>query len=230
MAIHHDDRVLVTGAASGLGLALVEELLDRGCRVLATDVQDPVPESMSGRAKLLYRRLDVRSDEDWAAALAWVEASWNGLDLLFNNAGVAAGGRIELTDMDQWQWIVDINLLGVVRGCRTFAPMLKAQRSGHVVNTASAAGLVHPPRMSELQHRQGRCRGTQRDAHPRAQAVRDRRLGGVPDLLQDQPQQLRGNDPESRAAAGKLIDGARVSAAEIAVEVLKGVDAGRPSS
>ncbi|MFI5429886.1 SDR family NAD(P)-dependent oxidoreductase [Aeromicrobium sp. UC242_57] len=149
MSIPAQSRVLITGAGSGLGLALVHQLVERGGRVLATDVHSETPEPLRGLAQVTYRKLDVTQDVDWATARDWVTEEWDGLDYLFNNAGVAAGGRIELTEMDQWQWIVDINLLGVARGCRTFTPMLKAQRSGHIVNTASAAGLIHPPRMSE---------------------------------------------------------------------------------
>ena len=65
-----------------------------------------------------------------------------------NNAGIATGGRIDVESLDEWDRVVDINLMGVVRGCRAFTPLFKRQRSGHIVNTASAAGLVHPPMMS----------------------------------------------------------------------------------
>jgi NAD(P)-dependent dehydrogenase (short-subunit alcohol dehydrogenase family) len=130
-------RVLVTGAASGLGAALTRAFRDRGDDVLATD--------LAGGADL---HLDITSDDDWAEALARVEQSWGGLDVLVNNAGVAGGGRIDVAGMDEWESIVQVNLLGVVRGCRTFAPLLKRQRSGRIVNVASLAGLVHPAGMA----------------------------------------------------------------------------------
>lgn len=145
MAIRTNDRVLVTGAASGFGLALTRLLAERGCRVLAGDLAADLPAPLDGLAGVTYRRLDVRSDADWQAARDFVIAEWMGLDLLFNNAGIGSGGDIEEESIERWQEIIDINLLGVVRGCKTFVPVFKEQRTGHLVNTASAAGLVHPP-------------------------------------------------------------------------------------
>jgi NAD(P)-dependent dehydrogenase (short-subunit alcohol dehydrogenase family) len=138
-------RVLVTGGASGLGAAFVAEFLARGDRVLIGDVQPPVDPALVDGAEQIG--LDVTSDDDWFVALGWVEEQWGGLDVLVNNAGIAAGGRIDVAGIDEWQRVIDINLLGVVRGCRTFVPTMKAQGSGHIVNTASLAGLVHPPAM-----------------------------------------------------------------------------------
>ena len=129
-------RVLVTGGAGGLGSSLVRAFEARGDDVLACDITDSD----------LY--LDVRSDDDWASAREWVEREWGGLDLLVNNAGVAGGGRLDVAGLDEWQWITEINLFGVVRGIRTFTPVFKRQRSGRIVNIASLAGLVHPAGMA----------------------------------------------------------------------------------
>ena len=148
MAIRTNDRVLVTGAASGFGLALTRLLAGRGCRVLAGDLATDRPASLAGLAGVTYQRLDVRSDADWQAARDFVTAEWKGLDLLFNNAGIGSGGDIEEESIERWQEVIAINLLGVVRGCKTFVPLFKEQRTGHLVNTASAAGLVHPPGMA----------------------------------------------------------------------------------
>ena len=76
-----------------------------------------------------------------------MEERWGGLDVLVNNAGVAGGGRIDLCTLDEWRWITEINLFGVVRGTRAFTPVFKRQRSGRIVNVASLAGLVHPAGM-----------------------------------------------------------------------------------
>ena len=137
-----DARVLVTGAASGLGAALTSRLRAGGARVLATDLGET-----AATADEDYLRLDITSDDDWAAAVARVEEQWGGLDLLVNNAGVAGGGRIDVCTIDEWRWITEINLFGVVRGTRAFTPVFKRQRSGRIVNVASLAGLVHPAGM-----------------------------------------------------------------------------------
>jgi NAD(P)-dependent dehydrogenase (short-subunit alcohol dehydrogenase family) len=137
-------RVLVTGGASGLGAALVERFVADGHQVLSTDVAAEV----DGHGATAYRQLNVRDAADWDAAVAWCEENWGGLDILVNNAGIATGGRIDVESLDEWDRVIDINLMGVVRGCRAFTPMFKRQQSGQIVNTASAAGLVHPPMMS----------------------------------------------------------------------------------
>lgn len=136
-------RVLITGAASGLGLALAREYLTLGDEVILTDLHaDPPREVQALAGQWTYRRLDVTSDPDWET----VSRDIDQLDILVNNAGIAIGGRLETTSIESWHRIIDINLLGVVRGCRALAPKLR--RGGRLVITASAAGLVHAPQMS----------------------------------------------------------------------------------
>lgn len=127
-------RVLVTGAAGGLGQALTAAFTARGDRVLTTD---------RAGAELT---LDVTSDADWAAAREYVEHTWGGLDVLVNNAGIAGGGRVDVDTLAEWQRLVEVNLLGTVRGTKAFVPM-KAAGAGQIVNIASLAGLVHPAGM-----------------------------------------------------------------------------------
>ena len=110
-------RILITGGASGLGLALAQAYLARGATVVVGDLAQDRPDSVPDHAA--YLPLDVRSQQDWDAALAWVKETLGGLDLLFNNAGIATGGRIDVESMADWERVIDINLLGVVRGCQT---------------------------------------------------------------------------------------------------------------
>jgi len=146
-------RVFITGGASGFGRALAERYTRAGHRVCIGDVHEE-----RGRATLAalrevekraeFRRCDVTRDEDFEAVADFLGSEWGGVDVVINNAGVAAAGTIGETPMVDWRWIVDINLLGVVRGCRTFAPRLSAQKSGQIINISSMAGLIAPPTMA----------------------------------------------------------------------------------
>jgi len=228
MDIASASRVLITGAASGLGLALATQLAGRGCRVLGTDVHEELPESLRGVAGVSYLKLDVTQDADWARAHAWVAEKWDGLDFLFNNAGVAAGGRIELSEMDQWQWIIDINLLGVARGCRLFVPMFKAQGSGCIVNTASAAGLVHPARMSEYNTVKAGVVALSETLFHELKPFGIHVAVICPTFFRTNlAQSLRGRDEASQRSAAKLIGTSKVTADQIASVVLTGIEKNR---
>ena len=222
-------RVLVTGAASGLGAALVDAFAARGDTVLATDLSGAhVAMTTSPPDKSVVRRdLDVTSEGDWAAAVAWVEHEWGGLDVLVNNAGVAGGGRIELTSIEDWRWIFDVNLFGVVRGTRAFVPMLKAQGSGRIVNIASLAGLVHPPAMGSYNAVKAAVVAfTETCAHELAP-------WGVactavcPSYFRTNlMSSLRGGDEDLAAHMTKLVQDSPITAEEIAAAVLEGIDRG----
>ncbi|WP_457253681.1 SDR family NAD(P)-dependent oxidoreductase [Pedococcus sp. P5_B7] len=208
-------RVLVTGGASGLGAALVTAFRAAGDEVLVTDVSD---------ADEVDLVLDITSDDDWAAALAHVEQTWGGLDILVNNAGIAGGGRIELSTIEEWQRIIDVNLLGVVRGTRTFTPMFKQQRSGHVVNVASLAGLVHAAGMGSYNAVKAAVvaftETTGHELHPfgvKASAVCPSYF--KTNLLSS----MRGSDRRVGRVVAGLIERATVTADEVAAAVLEGV-------
>jgi len=208
-------RVLVTGGASGLGAALVSAFRAAGDEVLVTDVHD---------ADGVDLVLDITSHDDWAAALAHVEQGWGGLDILVNNAGIAGGGRIELSTIDEWQRIIDVNLLGVVRGTRTFTPMFKQQGSGHVVNVASLAGLVHAAGMGSYNAVKAAVvaftETTGHELHPfgvKASVVCPSYF--KTNLLSS----MRGSDQRVGRVVAGLIERATVTADEVAAAVLEGI-------
>ena len=216
-------RALVTGAASGLGLAVVQRLAARGDQVLATDLAEQPPATDAAA----YRRLDVRSERDWDDARAWVESEWGGLDLLVNNAGVAGGGRIELCGLDEWQWIFDINLFGVVRGTRAFVPMLKAQGSGRIVNIASLAGLVHPPGMGSYNAVKAAVVAfSETTAHELAPYGVGCSAVCPSYFRTNLMSSLRGGDADLAAHVTHLVENSPISADDIAAAVLEGVDRG----
>ncbi|MTV27310.1 SDR family oxidoreductase [Nitriliruptoraceae bacterium ZYF776] len=141
--------MLVTGAGSGLGRAIAAAAVASGWRVLCTDVDGAAAARTAEELGAAgASALDVRSDADWELARDWCHERFDGLDVLVNNAGVAGGGRIDAVPVEDWAWILEVNLLGAVRGIRTFVPGMKRQGSGHVVNVASLAGLLNPPVMA----------------------------------------------------------------------------------
>jgi NAD(P)-dependent dehydrogenase (short-subunit alcohol dehydrogenase family) len=208
-------RVLVTGAASGLGAALTSAFRARGDEVLATDVTGG------------DLTLDITSDGDWAAALEHVERTWGGLDMLVNNAGVAGGGRLDVATMDEWEWITNINLFGVVRGTRTFVPLFKRQRSGHIVNIASLAGLVHPAGMASYNAVKAAVVAlTETTGHELA-GYGVRASVVCPSYFRTNlMSSLRGADEELSGVVAHLVRSSPITADDIAAAVLEGLDRG----
>jgi NAD(P)-dependent dehydrogenase (short-subunit alcohol dehydrogenase family) len=212
-------RVLVTGGASGLGAALVAAHRARGDDVLVADLKAP------DRGDHVI--LDVRSDDDWAAAVAWVEEHWGGLDVLVNNAGVAGGGRIDVATMDEWEWITRINLFGVVRGTRAFVPMFKRQRSGRVVNIASLAGLVHPAGMASYNAvKAGVVAFTETVGHELAEYGVTAHVVCPSYFRTGLVDAMQGSDEAVGAVIGALVAQAPLGPDDIARAVLEAVDRG----
>ncbi|WP_194861626.1 SDR family NAD(P)-dependent oxidoreductase, partial [Dietzia sp. SYD-A1] len=166
--------------------------------------------------------------EEWQAARAEVEKTWGGLDVLVNNAGIAQGGRIEYLTEEDWRLITDINLLGVARGCRTFVPMLKAQGRGHLVNTASLAGLVHPPTMASYTAVKAAVVAISETLRWELEPFGVDVSVLCPSFFRTNlASSLNSSDPAASAFASKLIDRSERGADEIAAEVMTGLDAKR---
>ncbi len=140
-------RVVITGAASGLGRALALSLARKGCRIGIVDIDmEGAEETLEmvaryGGSGEVYR-LDVRVEADWEAMTEYFFRSWGGVDVLVNNAGVVSTGHVGDIPLEDWEWIFAINFWGMVYGCHTFVPRMKAQGGGHIVNVASAAGIL----------------------------------------------------------------------------------------
>jgi len=140
----------VTGGASGIGAALATKLVDGGAEVWIADRQiGPAQELAqrldSGGAKAHAIELDVRSYPSFERAVAEAMQQSGRIDYLFNNAGIAVGGEVDSYTLDDWNDVFDVNLRGVVHGIQAVYPIMIRQHSGHIVNTASTAGLVTAP-------------------------------------------------------------------------------------
>ena len=149
---------VITGAGSGFGLALARLGAKLGMKLALVDVQKDALDAVCAELQttgtpVMARRVDVADAGQMQALANDVGAQWGAPHLVFNNAGVAAGGLVwENTEAD-WDWVLGVNLKGAVHGVRLFTPMMlqaaKADPSwrGHLVNTASMAGLLTPPNM-----------------------------------------------------------------------------------
>ena len=145
------DRVaIVTGAGSGIGRAISVALGRRGARVIVTDLDLASAEATAemvrrAGAETSAHRVDVVDPGDVSEIVDHTVRVHRRLDLLFNNAGIAVGGEARDTTLAEWHRTIDVNLLGVVHGVHAAYPVMIRQGSGHIVNTASVAGLSPVP-------------------------------------------------------------------------------------
>ena len=141
-------RVLITGAGSGLGQALALRYAKAGDRVacvdLSTERSEVTRPSLAGSGHLALAA-DVGSDEAMEQLRDEINREWGGVDVLINNAGIASGGSMVETTMDEWRRLLEVDLLSVVRGCRMFLPGMLAAGKGQIISTASFAGLAGAP-------------------------------------------------------------------------------------
>jgi len=147
------NSIAITGAGSGFGAALARLYALKGWNVAVTDIdadraRQTLQEIENYGGNNFSMQLDITSPEQWQQLQDSVLHRWGGLEVLVNNAGVAAAGNVEDTSMEDWAWVLDIDLMGVVRGCHQFAAIMKKQKAGHIVNISSFAGLAGLPFIS----------------------------------------------------------------------------------
>ena len=139
---------VVTGAGSGIGRAIAHELAARGARVLVTDIDEARADTVANEVTAaggtaVAQRCDVGRSDDFVAARDRSLEAFGGVDVVVNNVGVMTAGRPEVIPVEEWRRVLDVNVLGVVRSNEVFLPLLMEQHRGHIVNTASATGIVN---------------------------------------------------------------------------------------
>lgn len=154
---------IVTGGASGIGRAIAAELVHRGATVVIADINAEAAELTTKQLNASVNQRDAGADRAGAAsaveldvtdagavlaAYQAVAAEHGRLDLVFNNAGIAVGGLAEEFTLEHWDRTIDVNLRGVVHGIHAAYPIMLEQGYGHMLNTASLAGLVHAALMT----------------------------------------------------------------------------------
>ncbi len=147
------NTVAITGGASGLGKAMALRYAKAGWAVAIADINDE-----RGQATLqelnnlcgdaIYSNVNVRDADSVAGWRDAILERWGQINVVINNAGIASHGGIAESSLEDWDFTIDINLMGVVRGCKFFSQVMKQQGFGHIVNIASMAGLIHSPEMN----------------------------------------------------------------------------------
>jgi NAD(P)-dependent dehydrogenase (short-subunit alcohol dehydrogenase family) len=150
LRVFHNATAIITGGASGIGRALAEELARRGCEVVLADLQielaqEVAAEIQASGGKAEAMKVDVA---DFPAVEKLVQATvkrTGRLDYMFSNAGIAVAGSVGLYGIEDWNYVVDVNLRGVINGVQAAYKRMVAQGFGHIVNTASMAALMPGP-------------------------------------------------------------------------------------
>ncbi len=214
-------RMMITGAGSGLGREIALRWAREGWRLALADVND------AGLAETLrlvreqggegfVQRCDVRDYSQLTALAQACEERLGGIDVIVNNAGVAAGGFFAELSLEDWDWQLSINLMGVVKGCKAFLPLLERSQ-GKIVNIASMAALMQGPAMSNYNVAKAGVVALSESLliELKAQGI------GVhvvcPSFFQTNLlDSFRGPTPAMKAQVGKLLESSPISAADIA--------------
>lgn len=227
MTLPTSPRAVITGAGSGFGRALAVCLASRGADLILADVDEPSAQETAlkatgkGAKRVRAVRCDVTRLEDVTALASYCEG---GVDLVVNNAGVSSGGLIGEASMEDWRWTIEVDLFGVIHGCHVFVPILRKQGHGHVLNVASAAGLLCAPRMAAYNVAKA---GVVALSETLAAELSGTKIGVTvlcPTFFQTNiVRSGRFADESTRGAAQKIIDGGK-SAESIAQAALASVD------
>ena len=149
------DRIaVVTGGGSGLGRAMARRFASEGMKIVLADMDEPAmahtEAELTGKgAAVLSVKTDVAKAEQVETLARKTLETFGAVHILANNAGVAEGGAAWENTIADWEWVLGVNVWGVINGLRTFTPiMLKQDAEGHIINTASVAGLLSPPGMA----------------------------------------------------------------------------------
>ncbi len=242
---------VLTGAGSGFGLECARIGAQRGMNLVLLDVQQDAldkaeAEMLATGVQVMARRLDVANAEAMAQLATEVQARFGAPHFVFNNAGVGAGGLIWENSVADWEWVMGVNLWGVVHGVRLFTPMMlaaaKADPSyrGHIVNTASMAGLLTPPNMGIYNVSKHAVVALTETLYQDLQLVTDQ-VGasvlcpyfvptGISQSHRNRPAELAADKPTAsqligQAQSDKAVGSGKISAADVALRVFEAVAA-----
>ncbi|MCF8539804.1 MAG: SDR family oxidoreductase [Candidatus Nanopelagicales bacterium] len=133
---------LITGGARGLGAEDARVLAAEGAKIVVCDLLDEEGQALAAEVGGMYQHLDVTSEEQWQAAIAFAEEKFGPVDILVNNAGVVGFTPLDTCDLEEWNRVININLTGTFLGIRYVADSMKRAGGGVIVNMSSTAGLT----------------------------------------------------------------------------------------
>jgi len=142
---------VVTGGGSGIGRSLAHAFAKRGARIVLADIEKPALDTVANEleragSEVLALRVDVADSQQVAHLAESVHEAFGAAHVLCNNAGIGLGGRVKDLSLEEWDWVLRVNLFGVIHGLHAFLPkMLASGEPCHIVNTASLAGLMSMP-------------------------------------------------------------------------------------
>ena len=246
---------VITGGASGFGLEFARVGAARGMKLVLADVQQDALDSARAEleaagAEVLAMRCDVRTADAVQALADATIARFGAVHLLFNNAGVGAGGLIWENTQADWEWVLGVNLWGVIHGMRIFTPLMLAcaqkdpSYQGHIVNTASMAGLLNAPTMGIYNVSKHAVVSLSESLYQDLKLV-DAPIGasvlcpyfvptGIshshrnrPEDVQNAPAPPTASQRAAQAMSEKAVSSGKVSAADVACMTFEAIDAGQ---
>lgn len=215
------NRIMITGAGSGLGREIALRWAREGWQLALGDIN---PDGLEATLALVReaggdgftQRCDVRDYSQLTAFAQACEARLGGIDVVVNNAGVASGGFFSDLSLEDWDWQLSINLMGVIKGCKAFLPLLERSQ-GRIINIASLAALMQAPAMSNYNVAKAGVVALSESllVELKPQGIDVHVV--CPSFFQTNLlDSFRGPDPAMKAQVGKLLDSSPISAADIA--------------
>ncbi|MFJ4343812.1 SDR family oxidoreductase [Pseudomonas sp. NPDC089401] len=215
------NRIMITGAGSGLGREIALRWAREGWRLALADVNEPGLRDTLEQVRAVggegfTQRCDVRDYSQLTALAQACEEKFGGIDVIVNNAGVASGGFFAELSLEDWDWQIAVNLMGVVKGCKAFLPLLERSK-GRIVNVASMAALMQGPGMSNYNVAKAGVLALSESLLVELRQLEVAVHCVCPSFFQTNLlDSFRGPNPAMKAQVGKLLQGSPISAADIA--------------
>ncbi len=225
------NRIMITGAGSGLGREIALRWAREGWRLALADVnEDGLGETLelvrAAGGDGFTQRCDVRDYSQLTALAQACEAKFGGIDIIVNNAGVASGGFFAELSLEDWDWQLAVNLMGVVKGCKAFLPLLERSK-GRIVNIASMAALMQGPGMSNYNVAKAGVLALSESLLVELRQLEVAVHVVCPSFFQTNLlDSFRGPNPAMKAQVGKLLQGSPISAEQIADYIHQQIAAG----